>query len=665
MVALSMQSCADTAVFIQNFSARHAYVLDYLVEEVLERQSPHIQTFLLQTSVLERMTASLCDAVTQSHNSQEILNHLDQANLFLIPLDDERRWYRYHHLFADLLQNRLKQNQPDLPPILHRRASEWFAQANLPDDAIAHALTGGDMEWAAAYIEQVAFDAMLRNREVTLSGWLKALPQEQIRKRPWLCIVQAYIQQWLGLREEVETWLQCAEQIVKNTSSLIPSASEKQRFAGSIASVRGHNALISGDVQAVVTQAKIALKFLPTEDPWHRSSQVALGGAYWALGDRDEAEKTFAMASADGKKVGDRLVQVTAGCYAATQQVKKGQFHAAFAAFRELKAVAVRSNGRPMPVAGMPMIRMGDLLCEWNTLAQAREMMDEGVALCVQLSQSDVLTEAYINQARLCLALGDRDGAWAAIQEAAAVIAATPVDLWLTGWLDERRLRYWLLVGDVDTAVHWANTSGLTIDDELSYHHDLHHINLARVLVAQGRREPAASYLTDAQALLARLLTAAERAGWVHETIKILILQAMAQQAAGKLVEATAVLSRALSLAEPGGYVRLFMDEGEPMRQLLQRASSDYARRLLAVMEGGDGVETAVPATPSSLIDPLSQRELDVLRLLNTHLSSAEIAQELFIAPSTVRSHIKNIYSKLDVHSRAEAVVRAEVLHLL
>jgi len=251
-----------------------------------------------------------------------------------------------------------------------------------------------------------------------------------------------------------------------------------------------------------------------------------------------------------------------------------------------------------------------------------------------------------------------------AIQRAEAVMAATPVDLWLTCWLDECRLRYWLTTDQMETAVYWVNNSGLTIDGELNYHCDLHHINLARVLVAQGIEEPLEPYLGEAQTLLARLLMAAEQAGWVHESIKILILQALALQAAGQVAGATAVFDRALTLAEPGEYIRLFIDEGDPMRRLLsQMKGSMYARRLLAAMVGGD---EAMPVPPSSdLIDPLSLRELDVLHLLNTYLSSVEIAAELSVAPSTVRSHIKNIYSKLNTHSRTEAILRAEELSLL
>ncbi|MCP4937290.1 MAG: helix-turn-helix transcriptional regulator, partial [bacterium] len=400
MIALSMQRCDDTAVFIQNFSARHAYILDYLVEEVLERQPPRIQAFLLQTAILERMSAPLCDAVTQTH-SQAVLNQLDQANLFLIPLDDERRWYRYHHLFADLLRYRLEQQQPDLPPILHRRASEWFAQAGLPDEAVTHALASNDMAWSADCIEQAGNKAVQNNREVTLSGWLDALPQEQIRKRPWLCIYQAYIAQWMGNRDQVAGWLQCAEQSLKSGNLSTDSLSvDECRLAGGIATLRAHNALIDGDIPTVVEQSELALTFLAdTDDSWHGNTRVALGGAYWALGDVVAAEKTFALAAEHGRRVGDRMLTIPASCYVGIQQSKRGRLHEAWATYQEAREQSVRADGRPMPVAGFPLIKMGDLQREWNDLDAAQQYVEQGVALCVQMNQFDVLADTYVNLA--------------------------------------------------------------------------------------------------------------------------------------------------------------------------------------------------------------------------------------------------------------------------
>ncbi len=664
MAALSLQNRPDPDEFIANFSASHRFVLDYLVEEVFEQQPPIIQEFLLKTAVLERMSASLCQAVTGRADSQAILTQLAQSNLFLVPLDDERGWFRYHHLFADVLANRLQQTWPDMLPDLHDRASRWFESREQADEAVAHALAGGDVERAADLVEQYAFAVLKFNREMTLAEWLAALPDDVIRQRPWLCVHHAYINQWIGLREQVELWLRRAEQAAANEP-------KDERLIGHIAARRAHWALVTGDVAGVVEQARKALVTLPQSDPWRMTTLVALGGAYWAQGDVHQSEETFAQASAGARQVGDRSVAVLAACYAGLQQEKQGQVTTACHTYEEALALSTRRSGQPIVSVGFPLIRLANLWREWNDLAKAQTYLDEGLAVCVEMGQSDVLTDAYIVQARLRLALNQPEPALAALQQARRVMESTAVDPWLGCWLDDCYLRYWLQTGAWETAVHWGQTSGLTVDGPLSYHHDLHHRNLVRLLLVQAQQEPEGPYLAQAQALLDRLLAAAERAGWVQEAIQVLILQALAYQASAQPAAAGDALARAVTLARRGGYVRLFVDEGAALGELLSQLASGvdaaYVAKLLGALanEGRGTAVTSPVQSTSPLVDPLSDRELDVLRLLPTHLSSTDIAEELFVAPSTVRSHIKSIYSKLDVHSRADAVDRAKVLHLL
>jgi LuxR family maltose regulon positive regulatory protein len=474
----------------------------------------------------------------------------------------------------------------------------------------------------------------------------------------------AYINQWVGLREQVELWLRYAEQA---------AAGEPQdaRLTGHIAARRAHWALVTGDVNGVVEQAQKALTNLPTTDHWRMTTLVALGGAYWAQGDVHQSEATFAQASTGARQLGDRSVAVLAACYAGLQQEKQGRLKTARHTYEEALAISERRGGQNIVSVGFPLIRLANLWREWNDLAQAQMYLEEGVAVCVAMGQADVLTDAYIVQARLHLALDQPELALAALQQAQQVMASTAVDPWLGCWLDECYLRYWLGTGAWETAVHWGQTSGLTVDGPLSYHHDLHHRNLARLLLAQGQREPDGPYLAQALALLDRLLASAEQAGWAQEAIQILILQALAHQAAVQPEAACHVLAQAVALAEPGGYVRLFVDEGpalaELLGQLVDGPTGAYVAKLLAALadEGGETAVAPRPQLTPPRIDSLSKRELDVLRLLPTHLSSTEMAEELFVAPSTIRSHIKSIYSKLNVHSRADAVARAEALHLL
>jgi LuxR family maltose regulon positive regulatory protein len=697
MAALSMQGRGDVTTFIEAFGGSHRFVLDYLVEEVLDRQSSDIQDFLRKTSILERMTASLCDAILEigdwrldidsdaqqpvsniRSSSQRILEQLEAANLFIVPLDDERRWYRYHHLFADLLRSRLEQTWPDQAPALHRRASEWYERAELVEEAVAHAFAGEDTERAARLIEKSALQVIVDGKVSTLSWWLEALPRELVRARPWLCIYHAWTRYWIGLREQGEECLQHVERALASTP--LPSEgeerSEGQLMAGRAAAIRAYYALTNAEVPRALEMAQRALRFLPEGDYMHGMAALALGGAHWGQGDVVAAQQAFAEASTTAQRCGYRFLAVSAACYVGMQQVKQAQLHRASETFHEALRLATGPGGRrlQLPAAGFPSVKLGDLSREWNDLATADRHLAKGVELCTQWGQADVLSDAYVALARLRLAQGDPGSALETMQKAAQLAQRTKVDPWIACWLDDCRLRVWLSAGNLAAAVRWAEESGLRVDGELSFLHDLEHINLARVLVAQGTQRPSGGYLDEALGLLARLLKAAQSTGWINEEIKTLILQALALKARGDTERAIAALARAVALAEPGGYVRTFVDEGAPMHELLRQAAtqgiaSNYTGRLLAAMRAEEHRSQATrrpEGKPSPLlIQPLSERELEVLRLLTTTLSGPEIAEQLVISVNTVRSHIKNIYSKLDVHRRMEAVERARELGLL
>jgi LuxR family maltose regulon positive regulatory protein len=410
----------------------------------------------------------------------------------------------------------------------------------------------------------------------------------------------------------------------------------------------------------------------------HSLAAVALGGAHWGKGDVVAAQHAFARASATAQQSGYPLLAVSAACYVGMQQTKQGRLREALETYREALELATGPDGREPPVAGFPLMKLGDLAREWNDLDTAGRDLVQGVELCVQWGQADAVVDGYVALARLRLAQGDSREAAQILQRAEHLARRTKADPWITCWLDDCRIRLWLSTEDLAAAVHWAETSGLRADGELVYQHDLNHINLARVRVAQGVRQPCAPYLDEALGLLARLLEAAERADWINEVIKILILQALALQARGGGEEAVRALTRALTLAEPGAYVRTFIDEGPPMGELLRQAAAlgtavDYGSRLLAALEAETENERrdtklAPPLSalrPSPLIEPLSKRELEVLRLWAAHLTRTDIAEELFISVNTVRSHIKNIYSKLGAHSRKDAIQRAKRQGLL
>jgi len=353
------------------------------------------------------------------------------------------------------------------------------------------------------------------------------------------------------------------------------------------------------------------------------------------------------------------------------QQAKQARLREAFETYRQALRVATESGGPKAPAAGFPLVKLGDLSREWNDLETASRDLSRGVERCIQWGQADIVIDSYIALARLQLARGDLEQAGHSLREAEQLAQRTKTDPWIICWLDDCRLRLWLLAGDLDAALHWTRTSGLAVDGELCYQHDLHHVNLARVLVAQGARQPSGPFLDEALGLLARLLKAAQAAGWTQEAIKILILQALAFRAKGDDHEALTGLTRALALAQAGGYTRTFIDEGAPMGKLLSRAVAaqagpvGYATKLLAALENETRVGERAQPSIAPLVEPLSQRELEVLRLIAAHLSRTEIAQELFISVNTVRSHIKNIYGKLGVHKRKDAIRRARDLGLL
>jgi LuxR family maltose regulon positive regulatory protein len=667
------QEAPQASEFIADFAGSHRYVLDYLTDEVLLQEPDEVQSFLLQTSILERLSGPLCDAVTGREDGQEMLERLDGANLFIVPLDGERQWYRHHGLFAELLRKRLARHASAHRASLHLRASVWYEGAGLIEEAITHALAGEDLERAAMLIEQNAIHQMIHHRkEAALAGWLDALPDELVHSRPWLCVYMAWTRYWMGQREQVEACLRAAEHNLPSPGELATEG-EERLIAGYISAIRAHHALTNQDIPRVIELAQRAIECLPEGDYMRCEAAVALGGAYWSRGDVLASQRAFEQARTTAQRSGHPLMAVPSSCYLAEQQTKRGQLYEACATYREAAGWATGPRGRPLPVAGFPLVKLGDLAREWNDLEAASRDLSQGVELCRQLGQADVLAEGYVMLARLCLSQGDSEGVLNALQEVDRVARDTKIDPWILTWADEVRLRLWLSMGNLAAAWDWLQERGLTVDGRLSYQHDLDHINLARVLIARGIEDSQPFDLDAALDLLARLLTAAQQAGWVHEQIKVLILQALALQACGDVKAALTTLVQALDLGEPGGYVRTFVDEGVPIARLLHQAAAqgivpDYAGRLLGAFAFQVSGKNAAPVDSGReavLVEPLSEREVEVLVLIAEGLTNREIGQRLYISQGTVKAHTSNIYGKLGVKSRTQAVACAQTLGLL
>ncbi len=687
LAALSMQGHKDTTSFIRSFTGSHHFVLDYLVEEVLQQQSESVQTFLLRTSILDRLRGSLCDAVLGSPyaSGQKTLEYLEHANLFIVPLDNERRWYRYHHLFADVLRMHLMAEQPDQVSALHRRASEWYEHNGSPDNTIRHALAAEDFERAATLVE-LAVPEMRRNRQgatVKELGWLKALPDEMVRFRPVLCVDYAYALFAGGELEAVEARLRDAERWLDTTANtreqpeapatgmVVVDEEEFRRLPGMIALLRAAQALARGDMPETAKNARRVLDLAPED------AHLMLGGAAsslglvaWTSGDLDTACRMTVDGMANVRLAGYISSAIGGSIVLADIQIAQGRLHEAMITYERALQWATEPGAPVQRGAADMYVGMSDLHREHNDLKAATQhlLTSQTLGELAELPQNPYRWCAAM--ARIRVTQGDLDGALDLLDQAERLYYANfspnvrPIAA--------RKTRVWVAQGRLGEAQGWVREQGLSVENELSYLREFDHITLARVLLARCRSDRADGPISEAVGLLERLLKAAEEGGRNGSVIEILVLQAMAYHAQGDIPAALLPLQHALALAEPQGYVRMFLDEGSNMMQLLREVSAreimpDYTDKLLAAFEAekrkGEDKPDLHPGQP--LIEPLSQRELKILQLIAQGLSNREIGERLFLALDTIKGHNRKIFDKLQVQSRTEAIARARELGLL
>ena len=687
LAALSMQGHQDATGFIQSFTGSHHFVLDYLMEEVLHQQSENIQTFLLRTSILERLCGPLCDTALglPSASGQETLEYLERANLFIVPLDNERRWYRYHHLFADVLRKHLMAEQPDQLSALHRRASEWYEHNGSTDNAIRHALAAKDFERAAILIE-LAVPELRRNRQeatVTELGWLKALPDELIRFRPVLSVDYAYALFGGGELEAVEARLRDAERWLDTPADMrarpeSPAAGmvvvveeEFRRLPGMIALLRAAQALARGDMPEAVKNAQRVLDLAPEDAHLMLGGAASvLGLAAWASGDLEVARRMTADGMANVRLAGYTSSAIGGAVVLADIQIAQGRLIEAMTTYERGLQWATEMGAPVQRGAADMYVGMSNLQYELNHLKIATQYMLTSQALgeLAGLAQNPYRWCAAM--ARIREAQGDLDGALDLLDQAERLYDGNfspnvrPIAT--------RKIRVWVAQGRFDEAFRWAREFQLSVENKLSYLHEFDHITLTRVLLARYQSDRADRSILEAMGLLVRLRKAAEESRRMGSVIEILVLQALAYHAQGDLPAALLPLKHALALAEPEGYVRMFLDEGSSMLQLLSEASAreimpDYTNKLLAAFEAekrkSEGKSPLPPTQP--LIEPLSQRELEILQLIAQGLSNRQIGERLFLALDTVKGHNRIIFDKLQVQRRTEAVARAHELGLL
>jgi LuxR family maltose regulon positive regulatory protein len=696
LAAISMQERSDTTGFIQAFTGSHRFVLDYLIEEVLQHHSEHIRSFLLQTAILDRFCAPLCNTVTGREDGKEMLDVLERSNLFLIPLDDQRQWYRYHHLFADFLQAHLMEAQPDKVSALHRRASEWYEHHGLTDDAIRHALAAGDFARAADLVELI-MSAMTRNQQyATLRGWLKVIPDELVRLRPVLSAgygkVCIFFGEFGGVEprlRDAERWLDPATDMHARPESpaagmVVVDKEEFRRLPGMIALIRAAQALGRGDMAETVKNARRVLDLAPEDDHLMLGGAASqLGLVAWASGDLDTARRMTAEGMAN-LRLGGYISPAIGGAIVLTDiQIAQGCLHEAMTTYERALQWATEPGAPVLPGAADMYVGMSALHYEHNDLKTATQHLLTSQALGELAGLQQNPYRWCTAMARIREAQGDLDEALDLLDQAERLYDANfspnvrPIAA--------RKVRVWVAQGRLSEALGWAHEQGLSVGNELSYLHEFDHITLARVLLARYLSDHADGYLSEVMGLLERLLKAAEEGGRQGSVIEILVLQAIAYHAQGDLPAALLPLQHALALAEPEGYARMFLDTGPGMMQLLREASAreimprqglpTYTDKLLAAFEAEKRKSEEKPDLPPALpeghrdgeplIEPLSQRELKILRLIAQGLSNREISERLFLALSTIKGHNRNIFDKLQVQSRTEAVARARELGLL
>jgi ATP/maltotriose-dependent transcriptional regulator MalT len=659
---------AGVAGFVDAFTGSHRFVLDYLVEEVLNSQPEDVRGFLLDTSVLLQLTGPLCDALTGRDDGRQRLEILERGNLFVVPLDDQRQWYRYHHLFADALRARLLDRYPDRVPGLHQAASRWHAEHGLLADAVVHAIAGDDVDRAADLVELALPDLRKYRQDRTLREWLRALPDDVVRRRPLLAAFLAWTRLSEGDLDGAQRWLDDAERAGETVrpeamtdipGSLAEAArardEELRTLPATIAAYRASIAQARGDVDGTVAHARHALELAGPDDHLARGAAAGfLGLAAWAAGDPGTAVDTFSTAVASLHKAGNIADELGATVVLASMWLTRGRPAEARRLYERALAAAERHEGSLLSTTGDLHVGLADMLREQGDLDAAANHLQLARELGDRASLLENRYRWYTAMAGVLQARGDLDGAVRMLDDAEP--------LYLPGFFPDVRpipavrARVRIAQGRLADAWDWAHEHRVTAADPPAFLAEFNQLTLARLLIGQYRADRDQGGLDQARALLDRVVDAAQAAGRAGSLVEARMVRALARHAAGDTSAAIPDLAAALTDGVPGGYLRLFLDEGPPMTELLQAAGhAGLVPRAAA----------PAPAVAPSSDEGLSDRELEVLRLLATELTGPEIARHLFVSVNTLRTHTKHIFTKLDVNTRRAAVRRATELGLL
>ncbi len=674
LAAISMQRRENTVGFIESFTGSHRFILDYLVDEVLGCQPEDVQSFLLETSILERFTGPLCNAVTGKVDGQGMLEQLEQANLFIIPLDNERRWYRYHHLFADLLHSRLQELKPDQVQVLHQRACEWFEQEGLLTEAVNHALIVNEFERAAQLIEKAAEMQRQAGEITTLTGWMNALPGSIRRGRPALSLAYARALVDTAQNKAIEALIDDAEAGLGLDQFSDDTRASSLR--GQIAALRAYLAMIWYQFDKTIELSRRAQElFSEDEARWRSFVALNLAGVYRFTNNWAAASQTYMEASDLSLAAGDSVNALTALSMRGEVLQAQGHLHQSAQQFEQVLQLARRLAIPTAPVTGYALVGLGRAWCEWNNLEVSANYVQDGLEYGKKADIMDILLRGYLVLARVRQAEGDLEGALDALEnaESAARQIGTAE---IKDWVNALRAQVWLARSETEAAIGWASSYKGEIQDRI---YPSIAIALAKVRLVQERPD-------EALKLLEHALHSAHAIGRLGNAVQILVVKALVHRAQGSLKDANSTLLEALTFAEPEGYIRTFLDEGEPMRLLIANFKSmienrvrgtvpedqknliDYINKLLAAFTISSIPRTRKPFIDnlqSSIPEPLSERELEVLLLMAAGLSNREIADKDIVSINTVKTQGKSIYGKLGTHNREETITAARELGLL
>lgn len=689
LAALSMRGRKDVASFIQAFTGSHHFVLDYLVEEVLNRQSQQVQSFLLQTSILDRLCGALCDAILAPQeakpdegaesgasraptageiplNSQAILSDLERANLFIESLDDERRWFRYHGLFADLLRYRLEQSYPgEHIRRLHLRTAVWLEQHDLLEEAVSHYLAGGDEVSAARLVSSRDQQWLKLGQASRLIGWLDSLPARLREINPNLHLHMCWAMISTGRFQQIEAHLRAAEEGFERLRAAGRlSEDEIKEFRLDLISSRAILASTQGDLDAVITYSKEALSGLPEDKPWRATIGMGLAVAYLWKGSIRQADEALLETIRTGKRYQLGSIYLAALANHADMTLEQGRLHEAYDIYQDVVRESAQLNGSHSPLACLGFIGMANLHAEWGEAEKALELVMRGQELAEQWGNADIRLLAYGTLARVHALLNDEAGAMAALEAANGLVSGPPQNPLTRSVFEANRLHIWMNLGHLKRALEWIDTHHVTPETHPALVYPDEYLARARALLLRGETEKIPTLLTT----LERMEVEVREAGRHRCALDMLALQAAAWWALGRKMEALTTLRRALREAQAEGYLRLFADKGAllaaPLRELAAVGPfTAYATRILEAM--GERAEIAAGEKPRPNYPALSERELEVLRLVASGLGNHAIAERLVLSPGTVKRHLHNIMEKLDAANRTEAVARARALELL